>query len=69
MILELKVELPYLKKGNLYNFDMDSGNVFRLCENGKFAEYPLRSGLAGYLWMLKYEDKKYFKEANSFKEE
>ena len=50
-IYELKVDLPFLKKGTLFVFYDSTGLVYWI-DNGKETEYPLRSGLAGYLWLL-----------------
>lgn len=57
--LKLMKELPLFKKGCVYDFEMETGNVY-MVEKGKRAEYPLRSGLAGYLWLLRYS-KGFFK--------
>lgn len=55
---ELLVDLPFLKKGRVYAFDDDTGNVFSVI-NGEVASYPLRNGLSGYLWMLLTVSDKY----------
>lgn len=44
-------ELPMLQKGTLFVFYDSSANVHWL-DCGKETEYPLRTGLAGYLWLL-----------------
>lgn len=61
-IFEMKKELPLFIKGARYSLDEESGVVYRLDENDKPGQYPLRTGLAGYLWLLRYEGKKYLKE-------
>ena len=58
-IYELRIDLPFLTKGTLFVFYDSSANVHWI-DNGKETEYPLRSGLAGYLWLLLTE-KKYMK--------
>ena len=44
---------PYFDKDNEYLFDPTTGYIY-MVENGKSSEYPLRTGLAGYLWMCLY---------------
>jgi hypothetical protein len=61
-IYELKVDLPFLKKGKRFSFDYDLGWVYGFENVDKRMEYPLREGLAGYLWLLKTENDKYLKE-------
>ncbi len=59
---KLLIDLPFLKKGTVYWFDEETGKIH--WENGgkdNFSDYPLREGLAGYLWMLRTETK-YLKE-------
>lgn len=58
---ELKVDLPFLAKGNIYAFDDDTAHVYRCGDNGEPFEFPLRTGLAGYLWLLLTERDKFFK--------
>jgi len=60
IVYKLMVDLPFLAKGNQYTFD-DEGYVYRVGVDGKPFEYPLRAGLAGYLWLLMTE-KKYLKK-------
>ena len=55
----LIVDLPFLPKGARYQFDNDTGLVYRVVD-GKPFEYPLRLGLASYLWLLLTEKGKYF---------
>ena len=55
----LIVDLPFLPKGAVYQFDTDTGHVYRVV-NGVPFEFPLRSHLAGYLWLLLTEKEKYF---------
>ena len=53
--------LPFLSKGAVYEFDDETGNVYRPEVS---EETPLRSGIAGYLWLLLTEDgarKKYLR--------
>lgn len=60
-ILKMVVDLPFLAKGNEYEFDDETGFVYRVVD-GKAFEYPLRRGLSGYLWLLRTEKNKYLKE-------
>jgi len=60
-IYKLLVDLPFMKRFNLYAFDDDVGDVY-LVENNKIADYPLRVGLASYLMLLRMEGNKYLKE-------
>lgn len=55
----LIVELPFLPKGAVYQFDNETGFVYRVVD-GKPFEFPLRINLAGYLWLLLTEKTKYF---------
>ncbi len=55
---QLKIDLPFLKKGRAFVFEDDTANVYAVLD-GKVATYPLREGLAGYLWMLLTEKNKY----------
>ena len=50
-VYELKVDLPFLTKGCQFVF-YDSTGYVHWIDNGKETEYPLRSGLSGYLWLL-----------------
>lgn len=58
---ELKIDLPFLPKGAKYAFDDETAHVYRLDENDVPFEFPLRTGLAGYLWLLLTERNKYFR--------
>jgi hypothetical protein len=60
-IYELKINIPFMVKGNQYAFDDETGHVFRYAD-GIIFEYPLRRAFSGYLWMLKTEGDKYLKE-------
>lgn len=59
---------PYFShaKGMIYYFDFNESFIY-MVENGKVAEYPLRQGLAGYLWLCLYE-KGYFTKAQTIEE-
>jgi len=51
---KLLVKLPFLTKNTMFVFYDSSANVHWI-ENGKETQYPLRPGLAGYLWLLMTE--------------
>ena len=53
-------------KGRIYYFDFNHNDIY-MVENGKVAEYPLRPGLAGYMWLCLYENG-YFTKADSIEE-
>ena len=55
-VYELRIDLPYLTKGTLFVF-YDSTGFVHWIDNGKETEYLLRTGLAGYLWLLLTEKK------------
>jgi len=57
--------LPMMKRGYRYYFEMESGHVYRHHEE-RSAELigPLRTGLAGYLWLLSTESKWMKKDTN-----
>lgn len=59
---KLTVELPFLYREREFVFDDDTGYVYAVLDN-KVSEYPLRTGLAGYLWLLLTEKEKYFEDA------
>ncbi len=59
----LKIELPFLNKGRLFCFEDDMGYVYAVLD-GKVAEYPLRTHLAGYLWLLLTEGDKYLEQVD-----
>lgn len=59
-IFKLKVDLPFLPKGSIYHFHDESGNIYKEMEKEKrLFEYPLRSALADYLWLLLTEGKRF----------
>jgi hypothetical protein len=58
---KFRYDLPFLARGNIYDFDFETGEVFRV-DRGVAFEHPLRSALSQYLWLLMTEKKKYFKE-------
>jgi len=52
----MRVSLPMFPKGATYEFEHETAQVYRVDEKtGAIFEYPLRPGLAGYLWLLLYE--------------
>ncbi len=51
-IYTLLIDAPYLPKGRFFHFDIENGYVYWEDKN-KVVETPLRTGLAGYLWLLK----------------
>lgn len=53
--LKLVKEVPLFQLGAIYFFEFESGNVYRIDHYGKKSETPLRSPLAGYLWLLMTE--------------
>lgn len=63
---ELLVDLPFLKQRRVFAFDDDTGNVFAILD-GVESSYPLRNGLAGYLWLLLTCDE-YMKDRNDFQQ-
>lgn len=60
---ELRVNLPFLVKGTVFVL-YDSTASVHWIDNGIETEYPLRPGLAGYIWLLATENK-YMKFLNS----
>ena len=56
---KLLLDLPFLKKGRIFEFDDDTGDVYAIIDD-ETVDTPLRSGLAGYLWLLLTE-KRYMK--------
>ncbi len=56
---KLMIDVPFLNKGLIVVMHDRTGEVFWI-DDGKKTEYPLRPGLAGYLWLLCTE-KKYMK--------
>ena len=65
---KLKIDLPFLPKDAEYAFDDETAHVYRLDDIKKPFEFPLRSGLAGYLWLLLTERDKYFEQTPPEKE-
>ena len=60
MTLKLIKDIPMLKKGSIFYFELETGCVWSVIDK-KTASYPLRQGLAGYLWLLRLE-KGYFRK-------
>jgi hypothetical protein len=60
--MRLMVDLPMFTKGRDYVFDDETGLIFAVLD-GTVCDYPLRVGLAGYLWLLRTDNDfgKYFK--------
>lgn len=56
---KLKVDLPFLQKGSVFWMEDSTGHVYAILD-GEISEYPLRTGLAAYLWLLCTE-KRYMK--------
>jgi hypothetical protein len=54
-------EYPHWKKGTMFGFESDTGIVWGMKDKETTNSYPLRTPLAGYLWMLLTE-KGLFKE-------
>lgn len=48
---KLCIDVPFLNRGDVYYFEMETGHVWRKHKTEGFIG-PLRSGLAGYLWLL-----------------
>lgn len=65
-VMKLLKDVPMLSKGTEFVFYDSTGHVHWI-ENGKETEFPLRTGLAGYLWLLMTEPK-YFKLIESEEE-
>lgn len=53
-------------KGHIYYFDFNHNDVY-MVEGEDIAEYPLRPGLAGYMWLCLYE-KGYFTKADNLQD-
>lgn len=53
-VFKLLKPLPMLTKGTLFVF-YDSSAFVHWIDNGEETQYPLRTGLAGYLWLLMSE--------------
>lgn len=65
-VFKLMKELPMLHKDTLFIF-YDSTGFVHWIDGGIETEYPLRSGLAGYLWLLLTE-KGYFEHIETTEE-
>lgn len=65
-IFLLLKDVPMLSKGTKFVFYDSTGHVHWV-ENGAETEYPLRTGLAGYLWLLLTE-KGYFRHVETTSE-
>ena len=48
-------EWPYWKKGTMFGFENDTGIVWGMEDRHTTNSYPLRTPLAGYLWLVKTE--------------
>ncbi len=55
MVLRLIKNVPLLKKGRLFLFEIDTGMVWGMKDKNTTFSYPLREELAGYLWLLRTE--------------
>ena len=64
-VFRLTKDVPMLSRG-LFVF-YDSTGLVHWIDNGVESEYPLRPGLAGYLWLLLTE-KGYFKHIETTEE-
>lgn len=53
--LKLIKEVPLFPRGAIYFFEFETGHVYRIDHYGRKSESPLRSPLAGYLWLLMTE--------------
>ena len=60
-VFKLMVDLPFLKKGILYAMYDSSADVHWIDHENNESTYPLRPGLAAYLWLLCTE-RKYMKQ-------
>jgi hypothetical protein len=61
------IDLPYpehFKKGRIFQMDEETANVYAVDEKNEVSIYPLRTGLAGYLWMLRLDGDTYLKEVS-----
>ena len=65
-VFRLIKDVPMLHKG-LFVF-YDSTGLVHWIDNGEETEYPLRNGLAGYLWLLLTE-KGYFRHIETTNED
>ena len=55
-VYKLTVDIPMLNKETLFVFYDGSGHVYWI-DDGRETDIPLRDGLAGYLWLLRTENK------------
>ncbi|HDY68064.1 MAG TPA: hypothetical protein ENH85_09755 [Candidatus Scalindua sp.] len=62
-VMVLLKEIPMLKKGKLFYFETETGHVWGMKNKHTTNSYPLRNGLANYLWLLRTE-KGYFRKIN-----
>lgn len=53
--VELKKSVPFLKKGSQFWLEDLTGHVFGIDEQGNKMEYPLRSCLGGYVYLMATE--------------
>lgn len=65
-IFRLMKDVPMLRKGTDFVFYDSTAHVHWI-ENGKETQYPLRNGLAAYLWLLLTE-KGYFRHIETSEE-
>lgn len=49
--IRLKIDVPFLVEGGVYELRDETGEVFRIDKGGE-AIGPLRNALAGYLWLI-----------------
>jgi tRNA 2-selenouridine synthase SelU len=64
-ILRLVKDVPMIRKG-LFKFCNYSSEVYWYDKKEGWSQYSLRQGLAGYLWLLRYE-KGYFRKVKDEK--
>lgn len=60
--LRLVRDVPMIRKG-LFRFCLESADVYWHDKKDGWSQYPLRQGLAGYLWLLRHE-KGYFRKVS-----
>lgn len=65
--LILVKDVPMITKG-LFFFESYSSAVYWYDKKEGWSQYPLRFGLAGYLWLLRYE-KGYFRKPKEGKDD
>ena len=54
-VYQLRVDVPLFVKGRKFHMHTLTGRVFGTEHDGTAMEFPLRPGLAGYLWLLRTE--------------